>query len=596
MTCLNDVQPFKTACSVHVKVLHTWKSCNPNFGSSIEMVLADENGVKIHASCKQSLLQHFEKHFRVGEWKVISNFTLSPATGLYRPTNHVYKMDFVNSMFLKLHDFANIINGLHDTCFLIDVIGEVLDFGGLQNVHCARKEVIKVEFTLRDINNHRIYCCIFGNLAEILTEAVKQTNNGDICLIRYAKISKYKGELQVSNAFDTSLVLINPDIKEAQSLKQMFHGDANAIEDQEVLPPEIVEIVGKTYEFGISDDENNMIGGADKFNAMKVWNLNDIMWKRIKSLHQILVDRSQNSPQPGNHPMPALGIKIHATCKKNYLKSLGEQCKAGEWKTLYNFQTVIKPSEFQNDDMFLSLGKFDSIMSGKLDNDILIGNLQISNGYDSSQLVFNPHIKEAVELREAYKFHDDSMSIVETSEEGKDVVSQANDGTGQITGWEAVELHLMAKDDTAKAKFVPLDWVAWPVIGVKAEKISMVEDFEMLPDCINEIVGKTYNFGVTIEKRSETFKVLKAWSVYNTLMVDSQSESTSGKGITANSASEVSLLTYSDESSSKMATPSKRSVDDIVDIPDNTSTSKMRPVKSIKIEKMSSDEQGLRKN
>ena len=32
----------------------------------------------------------------------------------------------------------------------------------------------------------------------------------------------------------------------------------------------------------------------------------------------------------------------------------------------------------------------------------------------------------------------------------------------------------MAKDDTAKAKFVPLDWVAWPVIGVKAEKISMV--------------------------------------------------------------------------------------------------------------------------
>ncbi|CAG7862572.1 unnamed protein product [Brassica rapa] len=393
--------------------------------------------------------------------------------------------------------------------------------------------------------------------------------------------------------------------------------------------------------------------------------------------------------------------------------------------------------------MFLSLATFDSIMSGKLDNDILIdiigqaievgeirtlqcggkekkkiefqlrdvrlnfptkfaedmeshreeaqfgvvvclirfakigafrGNLQISNGYDSSQLVFNPNIKEAEEIREAYKFHDDSLSIVETSEEGKDIVSQANNGTRQkLTGWETVEvktiseilnftqvdkckvvatiyaidtdyawyyfgcdlcqtrtykvpaedinpsivtkplfwcekcnknvmnLHLVAKDDTAKAKFVLLDWVAWPVIGVKAEKIlngslDEVEDPEMLPDCINEIVGKTYNFGVTIEKGSETFKVLKVWSVYNTLMVDSQSESISGKGITANSASEVSLLTYSDESSSKMATPSKRSVDDIVDIPDNTSTSKMRHVKSIKIEKMSSDELALRKN
>ncbi|KAF3489078.1 hypothetical protein F2Q69_00052797 [Brassica cretica] len=221
------------------------------------------------------------------------------------------------------------------------------------------------------------------------------------------------------------------------------------------------------------------------------------------------------------------------------------------------------------------------------------GNLQISNGYDSSQLVFNP---KAEELREAYKFHDDSMSIVETSEEGKYIVSQANNGTGQkLTGWEAVE------DDTAKAKFVLLDWVAWLVIGVKAEKnlngsLDEVEDPQLLPDCINEIVGKTYNFGVTIKKGSETFKVLKVRSVYNTLMVDSQLESMSGKGITANSASEVSILTYSDEISSKMATPSKRSVDDIVDIPDNTSTSKMRPVKNIKIEKMSSDELGLTEN
>ena len=37
------------------------------------------------------------------------------------------------------------------------------------------------------------------------------------------------------------------------------------------------------------------------------------------------------------------------------------------------------------------------------------------------------------------------MSIVETSEEGKDVVSQANDGTGQITGWEAVEVKTISE-------------------------------------------------------------------------------------------------------------------------------------------------------
>lgn len=110
------------------------------------------------------------------------------------------------------------------------MIGEVLDFGGLDIVQCARKEVTKMEFTLRDINDNRLQCCIAGKIAEIMTQENKQPNNGDICLIRYAKLENYKGELQVSNAFDSSLVLLNPDIKEAQALKNMFHVDGNSLD------------------------------------------------------------------------------------------------------------------------------------------------------------------------------------------------------------------------------------------------------------------------------------------------------------------------------------------------------------------------------
>ncbi|CAF1708348.1 unnamed protein product, partial [Brassica oleracea] len=41
---------------------------------------------------------------------------------------------------------------------------------------------------------------------------------------------------------------------------------------------------------------------------------------------------------PGNLLIPDLGIKVHATCRKNYLKSLGDQCIVGEWKSIENFQ------------------------------------------------------------------------------------------------------------------------------------------------------------------------------------------------------------------------------------------------------------------
>ncbi|KAL0701980.1 hypothetical protein Bca4012_058102 [Brassica carinata] len=236
------------------------------------------------------------------------------------------------------------------------------------------------------------------------------------------------------------------------------------------------------------------------------------------------------------------------------------------------------------------------------------------------------------------------MSIVEMSEEGKDVVTKSNPRSGQkLDSWKDCEdlnvsellgctqedmntstiskplfwcekcktyvinvkprykLHLLAKDDTAQAKFVLLDWIAWPVIGVTAEKIldgslDEIEDPELLPACIKDLVGKTFKFGVTIEKGVEIFKVLKVWSVFNTVMVESQSETMLERESTTISGSEGSLLTYSDESSSKMTTPSKRTADEIAEIPDNTSTSKIRPIKNIKVEKMSSEEISIKKN
>lgn len=57
-------------------------------------------------------------------------------------------------------------------------------------------------------------------------------------------------------------------------------------EDPDVLPSEIVEIVGKSYGFGISGDETNLDDGNGVYEAFKIWSLDDILWKRVKSIHQ----------------------------------------------------------------------------------------------------------------------------------------------------------------------------------------------------------------------------------------------------------------------------------------------------------------------
>ncbi|KAH0939864.1 LOW QUALITY PROTEIN: hypothetical protein HID58_007325, partial [Brassica napus] len=83
----------------------------------------------------------------------------------------------------------------------------------------------KLEFILRDINDSRIPCCIWGNLTDILHSACNQDDGMVTLLLRFAKLGKFRGELQISNSFDASRMIINPEIPEAEAFKDIDNGD-----------------------------------------------------------------------------------------------------------------------------------------------------------------------------------------------------------------------------------------------------------------------------------------------------------------------------------------------------------------------------------
>ncbi|KAF2606924.1 hypothetical protein F2Q68_00043893 [Brassica cretica] len=174
----------------------------------------------------------------VGAWRWIQNFSLSPANGCYQSTDHSYKMSFVQNrtitrsplvnedMFLSLVDFQSVLSGSLNPNFLIDVIGQVMELGDLETIQVVGKPRRKVEFTLRDINDSRVPCCLWGKFSEVLYEGFSKEEEGKpICLIRFAKIGRYRGELQITNAFEASQLLINPSIPETDAFKQMWFVD-----------------------------------------------------------------------------------------------------------------------------------------------------------------------------------------------------------------------------------------------------------------------------------------------------------------------------------------------------------------------------------
>ncbi|CAN6968699.1 unnamed protein product, partial [Brassica oleracea var. botrytis] len=156
------LRPFKNNWRVQVKCLHSFKQHTPFGGDSFEMILADQWGNKIQASCKPSLMYRLQGALPIDKWGVVQNLSVSPAGGQYRTTKHKYKMTIADdavvsssdladeSNFLSLAKYEEIQNGTLKPNFLIDVIGRVHELGDVQTVQVGGEDKKRVQFRLVD--------------------------------------------------------------------------------------------------------------------------------------------------------------------------------------------------------------------------------------------------------------------------------------------------------------------------------------------------------------------------------------------------------------------------------------------------------------
>ncbi|XP_010436809.1 PREDICTED: uncharacterized protein LOC104720625 [Camelina sativa] len=176
---LRDVRPYKTSWRIQVKVLHSWRQYIAITGETLEFIFFDEKGIKIHAIVKKDLVNRYVNKLSVGEWKFIENFQLTNAYGQYRPTNHLYKMGFINgtvvtpsdpvsdSNYLSLADFQKITTGEVKEHTLKDVMGQIVNIGEIETIEVKDKPTKKLDFELRDQRWNTVACtAIFFKVVE----------------------------------------------------------------------------------------------------------------------------------------------------------------------------------------------------------------------------------------------------------------------------------------------------------------------------------------------------------------------------------------------------------------------------------------------
>ncbi|EOA22290.1 hypothetical protein CARUB_v10002888mg, partial [Capsella rubella] len=226
---LRDVRPYKTAWIVQIKVLHSWRQYTSMNGEALELI-----GCKIHVSVKKDLVNPYVNNLPVGDWRFIDDFHLTHAYGQFCPTNHLYKMAFINGTMVTLSDLVSDLNFLSLAKFSKIQSGDLNPF---MLTDANNKPTMKIDFELRDEMDERMPCTLWGVFAAQVHRACVESNGiMVVCVLRFAKIKTYNGNKSISNLFDASQLHINPPSPEVDVFTQSLQEDGLTLIVREHVP------------------------------------------------------------------------------------------------------------------------------------------------------------------------------------------------------------------------------------------------------------------------------------------------------------------------------------------------------------------------
>ncbi|CAN6820997.1 unnamed protein product [Brassica oleracea] len=91
---VNDIDLANEKQKVKVQILVLWKANKNAAGISLEMVLVDEKGTRIHAQVEENLSKPHQKFLKEGQAVIINAFQLKDYLEEFRTNPYPYKIGF----------------------------------------------------------------------------------------------------------------------------------------------------------------------------------------------------------------------------------------------------------------------------------------------------------------------------------------------------------------------------------------------------------------------------------------------------------------------------------------------------------------------
>nr|XP_029153348.1 uncharacterized protein LOC112769619 [Arachis hypogaea] len=264
---LLDVNPKKLAWNFNVYVVRISEvpnKYNEKEIGSIEMILQDSKGDRIHASIPKSVVARWKGNIFEFQMYVMSNFIVvgnktkpkttnsnwilmfSQRTTVTHINNPSYPLeafhfrsisDLLNAERLDdtylfgdyyLHYLKNCcVNFVQNLFFKIDsscsldVIAEVVRKEDPRDLATSTgKETKRMVVVLEDLENNRIECTLFGEMVDQIRPHFEEGSVEPlIVVLQYFKTSRWNGKTTVQNHFYISKIHIERDLKEVVSFR-----------------------------------------------------------------------------------------------------------------------------------------------------------------------------------------------------------------------------------------------------------------------------------------------------------------------------------------------------------------------------------------
>ncbi|ESQ38746.1 hypothetical protein EUTSA_v10029208mg, partial [Eutrema salsugineum] len=205
-----DLRPGSDNFVIKVNILKIWDGFKGRGGCSLEMVLVDQEGdrIQIQATVERFFAKSFRKDLVEGRSVLINTFKVVEYNSEYRTTQTPFMIVFYATTTVSVClDFPQEV----PEKYMKNVVGQIVRVGHVEDVMAQGKRRSRLKIYLRDDSDLQLPCTLWADYAKEVADYVKRNcASVVVVIIRLACIKNYRGEMSVSNAFNTTQILFDP--------------------------------------------------------------------------------------------------------------------------------------------------------------------------------------------------------------------------------------------------------------------------------------------------------------------------------------------------------------------------------------------------